>query len=298
MNTLLNTSYGGLNKGAFSTPDAFITTWRTTAVNETLTIPYKTGGIFYNYEVELEDGRTWSGQNASLTITFPTPGQHRIAITGIFPSIYFNNTGDREKIFYVNQWGTVIFRSFTRSFYGCTNLTILDPRSPVIAAGCPMGATFRNATALTSDLSAWNTGGVTQMSSCFDIDTLLTPPESGATGVYNWDVSNVTNMAWFIRRQKTFDQNLGGWDISNVTNFIGFMFDTDGLSPANYDATLIGWAQTLVNSYPNPLDYAPDIVINFGGSKHTTAALSALSTLETAKASGGYGWTITDGGPV
>ena len=246
MNTLLNTSYGGLNKGAFSTPDAFITTWRTTAVNETLTIPRKTGGIFYNYEVELEDGRTWSGQNASLTITFPTPGQHRIAITGIFPSIYFNNNGDREKIFYVNQWGTVIFRSFTRSFYGCTNLTILDPRSPLIPAGCPMGATFRSATALTSDLSAWDVSNVTQMSSCFDIDTSLTPPEGGAAGVYNWDVSNVTNMSWFIRRQKTFDQNLGGWDISNVTNFTGFMFDTDGLSPVKRNKIKLSFSKHLV----------------------------------------------------
>ena len=44
----------------------------------------------------------------------------------------------------------------------------------------------------------------------------------------NWDVSNVTNMAYMFRDNSptgsTFNQPIGNWDVSNVTD-MKFMFE-------------------------------------------------------------------------
>ena len=80
----------------------FITTWRTTTASETITIP-TFPGITYNYDVDWGDGSTVTGQTGNATHTYATAGDYVVQISGTFPRIYFNNSGDREKILEVNQ---------------------------------------------------------------------------------------------------------------------------------------------------------------------------------------------------
>ena len=41
----------------------------------------------------------------SYDLTLPSSGIYQIAINGNFPRIYFNDTGDKQKIISVDQWG-------------------------------------------------------------------------------------------------------------------------------------------------------------------------------------------------
>lgn len=88
------------------------------------------------------------------------------------------------------------------------------------------------------DISGWDVSSVTNMSNMFFNSSEFNQDITG------WNVSSVTNMSRMFQGAHTFDQNLGLWDISSVTNMTN-MLDTanttQGLSPANYSSTLIGW---------------------------------------------------------
>ena len=97
------------------------------------------------------------------------------------------------------------------------------------------------------------------------------------------NVTQINNM--FKNNQSAFDQSLANWDITAIT-LAGSMFSSSGLSTANYDATLIGWAaQSITNA----------VTVDFGNSQYTLggAAEAARNTLVST-----YGWTITDGGGI
>ncbi len=84
-----------------------------------------------------------------------------------------------------------------------------------------------------------------------------------------------------------------GWDLSAITSMTSFMESATGLSTANYDATLIAFdAFVLANGTPKSISF------HGGGSTYTGggAAEAARDRLTLAIGSGGWGWTITDGG--
>ncbi|MEO1653149.1 MAG: BspA family leucine-rich repeat surface protein, partial [Bacteroidota bacterium] len=100
---------------------------------------------------------------------------------------------------------------------------------------------FLEATAFNQDIGNWNTQNVTSMRFMF----------SGASSfnqdIGNWNTQNVTNMSFTFQFAQAFNQNLGSWDISKV-NDMTEMLSLSGLSQANYDSTLIGWAAQTVQA--------------------------------------------------
>ena len=110
-----------------SQTSAFITTWKTdnpgTSSSTSIKIP--TVGSGYNYEVDWNNDGTYdqSGITGDVIHNFGTAGTYTIRIQGSFPRIYFNNSGDSKKILQINQWGTQIWATFDRAFFGCNNLT-------------------------------------------------------------------------------------------------------------------------------------------------------------------------------
>ena len=112
----------------------------------------------------------------------------------------------------------------------------------------------------------------------------------------SWDVSSVTTLDTMFREAGGMSSaNLGAvknWTITALASAQLFQFlNTNSMSTSDYDALLIAWEgqapsiQTNVNAY-------------FGGATYTAggAAAAARTSLTTAVGSGGYGWTITDGG--
>ena len=126
----------GITNTSFMPPIfSFITTWKTTAANESITIP--TTGTGYSYTVDWGDGTsdamTYEGDASH---TYAAIGEYDVKITGTFPRIYFNNTGDKAKIIAIKSWGPIEWRSMANAFHGCTNLngeTAID--TPNLAAG-------------------------------------------------------------------------------------------------------------------------------------------------------------------
>ena len=81
---------------------SFITTWRTTSANETITIPTDEGSG-YNYDISTSDGQTFTGVTGNQAITFATAGDYDVSISGDFPRIYINNNAT-NKVKLINNY--------------------------------------------------------------------------------------------------------------------------------------------------------------------------------------------------
>jgi surface protein len=131
-----------------------------------------------------------------------------------------------------------------------------------------------------STYSAWSTTNVTTMNSSFSNATAFN------SNIGSWNTAKVTNMTSMLYGTTNFNQNLSSWNVSLVTVFngptLGFA-NLSGISTANYDALLIGWATRAVK---------PNLAINFGIIKYTSASISARLILISAP----NNWTIVDGG--
>ncbi|UOY05335.1 BspA family leucine-rich repeat surface protein [Muricauda sp. SCSIO 64092] len=245
----------------------FITTWDTTnpgtSNSNSITIPL-TG----TYDVDLGADGTYEPtlQNSTGTITIDittfedpntrqnyTAGEIKIAIRnalsgdGTLERIYFSNTGDKEKLLSVEQWGSSIaWTDMYGAFYGCANLEVKASDAPDLSklTGTSLETMFRNCTSLTGNtgFSNWNTSKVTSMRSMFQGASNF----NGAIGY--WNTSKVTSMREMFLNTEAFDQNLGNWNLGQLTD--GFaMLNGIGLSITNWDATLKGWhSQNFTNS--------------------------------------------------
>ncbi|USN89234.1 MAG: DUF285 domain-containing protein [Candidatus Nomurabacteria bacterium] len=221
------------------TPDAptnFITTWNTensgTSANNQITIPGTGAG--YNYEIYWENtasstqnGTTTLITTSSYTLTFPEPGIYEVQASGTFPRIFFNNTGDKDKILTVEQWGDIAWTSMAQSFFGCTNLTVPATDAPDLSGVTDMSSMFQSAASFNQPIEHWNVSNVTNMYSLFLSASIFNQP------LNNWDVSNVTNMAWMFERTWDFNQPLNNWDVSNVTVMNRMFYGGAEMSPWN-----------------------------------------------------------------
>ena len=263
---------------------SFITTWRTTTSNETITIPTALGG--YNYDISTSDGQTFTGVTGSQAITFATAGDYDVSISGDFPRIYFNNSGDKDKIIKVKQWGNIAWGSTQdKSFYGVSNCDWTAIDYPNWSNVTRMSGTFRSSS-FNGNLTNWDFSNVNRI----DVSFFSASSYTGE-GLGSIDVGNVTNFLLAISNTSV-DQNLSSWDITSATNFSSFASSTT-FSTSNYDAILIGWEATLQSAFPNGSGYTPSISINFGGSEYTGGGAAAAARTSLIN---NFNWTITDGG--
>jgi surface protein len=304
---------GGRSSGGSILTTPHISEWRTTAPNETVTLPYQANGI-YGGIIDWGDGTQSVNSYDNRTHTYTTPGYYTITVNGRIRIFRFANAGDRTKLYRVFQWGSQFDVGVGGShFYGCTNLN-LSVVSDVLILYRPFVMSnpqtfqnmFRDCTSLTTinrvdewdvsninnlqacffqcpnfngNVSSWNVSNVTNFQSCFANCTNFNQ------NIGSWNVLAATNMSFMFQNATNFNQNIGNWDIRNVTNFSSFMTGKTfaNYSTANYDALLIGWASRPVK---------PNISIGFGTIKRTIA-----STVSKLVLTGPPNlWTIVDGG--
>ena len=99
------------------------------------------------------------------------------------------------------------------------------------------------------------------------------------------DTSAVLNIYTMFYQATLFNASFGAWNIESATS-INLMTHSSGITTANYDTTLIGWAAQSVQ---------PSLTVNFGSVKYSAgAAATARGVLTGAPNS----WAITDGGQV
>ena len=175
----------------------------------------------------------------------------------------------------LSNWQTTSLVSLQESFQGASgdiDISNFDLSNVTTLSRC-----FRGFSG-TVDVSGWDTSNISDMSFVFEGTNF------GSYGIGEWNTSNATTMLFMLRNSDSFNESLASWDISNVTDFTNFMDASDGLSIANYNATLIGWAAQTPQS---------NINISFGSSQYSYEGAAARQTLIDT-----YGWTITDGGQV
>lgn len=204
----------------------------------------------------------------------------------------------------LSGWNVSLVTNMSQMFQSCQNFN--QPIGNWEVSGVTnMSNMFAYATAFNQPLSGWNVSRVVALDSMF-AGTPFNQP------INNWDVSNVTQMnstfansqfnqplsGWNVSKVASmsgmfisaiFNQDIGNWNISGVTNFTVFMAGKTPLtfSTTNLDAIYNGW------STKNP---KPNLNINFGTAKYTSAGAAGKAILTGSTGSGGYGWTITDGG--
>ena len=202
---------------------SFITSWRTTTSNETITIP--TSGGSYNYNIITSDGQEFNGLTGNHTITFASAGDYDVLISGAFPRIYFNFYADASKLLDIKQFGVISWGnpSTFSSFGGATNMTGTFIDNPDLSNITNIGSAFYNCTNFIGDLSGWDVSNVTNMASCFRSCS------SFNSNISSWDVGNVIDFSNMFSAAGSFSQNLSNWNVSSGTNFSG-MFTLFGVS--------------------------------------------------------------------
>lgn len=288
--------------------DYFLITVKTdnsgTSASNQFTLPTFSGET-YNYCIDEDNNGIWyvTGSSSSVTCTYPSAGTYTLRIGGTFPRIYFNGSGDAQKILSVEQWGAIPWSSMENAFSGCTNLMINATDAPNLSNVTSLQGMFEFCTAFNQPIGHWNTSHVTNMAGLF----------YGAINfnqdISTWDTGNVTNMADMFAQAQVFNQPIGSWNTGSVTTmsqmfYAALAFDQDiatwnveqvsnmanmlsggRLSNAHYDALLIGW---------NAQNLKSNVSFHAGTSRYTSSA--AVSARATMVSSSGDNWTITDGG--
>ena len=190
-------------------------------VGSTFTIP--TNGIYtYLYDVTTSDGQTILGNTGNLTITFPSIGVYDINISGTFPTIYFNNGGDKARLSDIKQWGDIAWADFNKSFFGCSGLTTVTATdAPDLSGVTNMVAAFRNDSDLARiDLSLWDISGITSFGN-FMLNVIA----------LDTDIYDATLISWSAQAPQ----------INQAPNFGGSIYTLGGAAEAARD--------TLINTY-------------------------------------------------
>ncbi|MEQ8573874.1 MAG: BspA family leucine-rich repeat surface protein, partial [Fulvivirga sp.] len=95
---------------------------------------------------------------------------------------------------------------------------------------------FSGAENFNQDISDWQPVKVVEMRDMFAFTQAFNQ------NISQWNVQTVQNMGRMFFDAKGFDQDLSNWNVTGVVN-MAFMFEASGLSPQNYDKTLIGWSE-------------------------------------------------------
>ena len=196
----------------------FRSTWRVPADSKTITLPL-VQGYEYDFTVDWGDGSPISEITAhddqDKEHNYANKGDYNLVIEGILEAWSFNNdnTGDKDKILSVENFGDLGYKNLSGAFHGCTNL---------------------------GDFEGGVTSDVTDMTSMFDGATAANPDVS------EWDVSKVTDMNLMFNGATAADPDVSNWDVSSATDMTN-LFNSSGLSTANYDAFLINLADNNVS---------------------------------------------------
>ncbi len=237
---------------ALSGPAPFRFVVRVAASEFTLPLP---PGPTYNFTVDWGDGNSSIHTGPSASHTYAVAGDYTISIIGDMPRMAFNNSGDKDKVIDILEWGDIAWESMFAMFKGCTNLGIDGPISatdaPDLSAVTDMREMFAIATNFNGDLNHWDVGTVTNMrrmfqdassfngnvslwdtSSVTDMESLFQYASAFNQDISGWNTSSTTTIRSMFRGASSFNQDIGNWDVSNVTEMASAF---EGASSFNQD---------------------------------------------------------------
>ena len=258
----------------------FLSTWRVPANSKTITLPL-VSGYNYNFTVNWGDGNLseiTAYDDADKTHTYATAADYNLVIDGLLEAWSFNNTGDKDKIRSVEDFGDLGYKNLFRAFQGCVNLAAFE--GGITSDVTDMGAMFNVAINATPNLSDWDVSKVTNMASMFSSANSANP------NVSNWDVSKVTHMNGMFNGASRANPNVSGWNVEAVTSMNSmFSFSSSAdpdVSSWNVSAVtdMTGMFFGTTNANPNVSSWNVSAVTNmtsmFKGSGLSTANYDAF----------------------
>lgn len=204
---------------ASATDTAFISTWKTDnpgSASDTVVLPLADGtfgGVtnLYNFNADWGDGSSSTVTAAAEgTHTYDEPGTYTITITGTIKGFAFRNSGDRDKLLDISQWGPLSFGNTGGAFWGASNFNSTATDSPDLTDVTDLSSTFRSATSFNGDIGNWQTGNVTNMGVMFYGASVFNQDIS------EWDTGQVTDFSGTFWAASRFDQPVGEWDTGSA----------------------------------------------------------------------------------
>lgn len=218
----------------------FITTWRTTTSNESITLPYSSGGT-YDGTIDWGDGNITTNSFANRTHTYTTPGTYTVTVKGKVVEWSFRAYGGTNtKIMSVVRWGSVNLGNRGGNFENCTSLKLDSVVDVLDLTGIYSGSSmFNNCTSLTTinRVNEWNTSGLTHTDYMFNTARSLVQPSFSG-----WNVSNVTKMDYMFS-QTPFNGYISNWDVSKVTSLSGTFY-----SATSFNQNINNWNVSAVTN--------------------------------------------------
>ena len=253
---------GVVTSSTFNQP---ISSWNTNAVEDAQ-------AMFFNAEAFNRDLTNWFSTGALVNVSFSAGG----IISMFSGATLFNG--------FVDNWDTSNLLSFAFVFNGASSfnrsLSTWDTSSSLVFV-----STFKNATSFNQDLSSWD------VSSGFQFDEMFQGATSFlGTGIDTWNTSSATSFNSMFNGASVFNQNLATWDIGNLTSAVDMLTGT-AISTENWDNLLLGWGYSQQANLPNNVTLSQIPVPHSAGFPN-----AVYEKLTDSVASGGYGWTIGDGG--
>jgi len=263
-----------------------------------------------NYNVIAKQGnvivQTFNDLEDEETITLPSSGVYNLEVKSKevngFNRIAFDNGGDKDKIIDIKQWGTIVWSSFERSFFGCSNMLTTATDIPDLSNVTDMSVMFREALSANPDTSNWDVSSVTTMRSMFydvssanpdttnwdvsnvtDMSFMFNNASSANPDTSNWNVSNVTSMSDMFESASSANPDTTNWDVSNVTN-MNAMFEDSNLSVENLTLIYENWSQ---------LNLQQNVTFSAGNIKYNASGQAGRDVMTNT-----FNWGITDGGQV
>ncbi len=223
-------------------PDPFITTWKTTAANESITIPVNGAGG--TYTVDWGDGTTSTDVTGNQTHRYEDPGIYTVTISGEFTRIRLasGDAVNARKLTSIEQWGEMEWSSMEKAFWAASNMAYRASDAPDLSGVTDMSGMFEQASSFNGGMSSWDVSNVQNMNAMFfgadafngdistwnvsnvrDMNGMFAGADSFNVDLSSWDVSNVRDMYTMFDRAVSFNGDLSSWDVSSVTD-MGAMF--------------------------------------------------------------------------
>lgn len=190
---------------------------KTGSASNQFVLPLATGTT--NLSIDWGDGTsevvTTSGNK---THTYSSSGIYTIKVYGEFVGLYFNNSGDKLKITSIEQWGSVVWKSFNAAFYGCSNLVANYTDSPTFnPTNTSIQNVFRDCTLFNGNVDWLVNSSITIIASALQNCVNFNQP------VNSWNTSNVTNAAYVFYKCANFNQPMSNWDTSKFTTIYAIL---------------------------------------------------------------------------
>ncbi|MFY0683875.1 MAG: BspA family leucine-rich repeat surface protein [Balneola sp.] len=302
---------------------AFITTWRTTSPNESITL-YTTGGADisdFDAYIDWGDGtiEQVTGDDPDPSHEYATSGDYEVRVYGVFPHLdNSDNTGlsygetqssNAAKLIAINQWGDIAWESMENMFYQTPNLVTYEATdTPDLSLASSLEGMFAFTGLTTSDLSGWDVSSITDFSSMFSNATSFNGDVSGWTfSSAPFSETTAINFTGMFNLASSFTgTGVAGWNVGNADSLTvmfsdaaAFNQDLSGWNVSNVKDMFLmadGTGLSTVNYTSmltawSVLSVQNNVDLGVGEATYTIAGLSGREALVDT-----YGWTISDGG--